>query len=303
MVLLSFMRRRADIQRLRVRSSEGRSGGRRSAFTLIELLAVIGVIAILAGLLLPALSKGKVQALNVACLNHLDQLQVCWHLYAVDNEDLLPPNNFVYSVENTNAFVVRDISWCPGIAPLDTTTSNIEQGVLFPYNRSAAIYRCPADKSTAMTPEGEKLPQPRTRSYNMSQSINGAPVVIDYIPAFAKFTAIDGPQPPALFVFIDVHEEGIWDSLFGIPPPGWNFRDTNGVAVAPTWWDLPADRHNQGCNLSFADGHVEHWKWAAPKIFEKIGQPIANEKDMKDFLRVRAGVRPSPSPALIVITP
>ncbi len=260
MVLLSFMRRRADIQRLRVRSSEGRSGGRRSAFTLIELLAVIGVIAILAGLLLPALSKGKVQALNVACLNHLDQLQVCWHLYAVDNEDLLPPNNFVY-------------------------------------------YRCPADKSTAMTPEGEKLPQPRTRSYNMSQSVNGAPVVIDYIPAFAKFTAIDGPQPPALFVFIDVHEDGIWDSLFGIPPPGWNFRDTNGVAVAPTWWDLPADRHNQGCNLSFADGHVEHWKWAAPKIFEKIGQPIANEKDMKDFLRVRAGVRPSPSPALIVITP
>ena len=59
-----------------------------------------------------------------------------------------------------------------------------------------------------------------------------------------------------------------------------------------TWWDLPADRHIRGCDFAFADGHVEHWRWAAPKIIEGVGQDIAGVDDMKDFRRLQAAVRP-----------
>jgi prepilin-type processing-associated H-X9-DG protein len=58
------------------------------------------------------------------------------------------------------------------------------------------------------------------------------------------------------------------------------------------WCDLPSDRHGQAGNLSFADGHVERWKWAAPKLFRQIGQPPSSAADMKDFRRIQAAVRP-----------
>src|SRR5207247_2141533 len=115
------------------------------------------------------------------------------------------------------------------------------------------IYHCPADKSTLETPGGVKLPQLRLRSYNMSQSVNGwpefHPLLFSFIPSYKKFTDIKRPNTSQLIVFLDVHEDSILDSLFGIPTQAfWGNPDT--------WWDLPANRHNQGCNFSFADGHV-----------------------------------------------
>ena len=266
----------------RVRSSEGKDGGRRLAFTLIELLVVIAIIAILAALLLPALSKAKRGALSVACLSNLRQLQLCWLMYAHDNDDTLPPNNYVYDV-TTGGPLLLSLSWCLGNTRTDTTTSNIEHGLLFPYNRSVAIYHCPADKSTVETTAGAKLTQLRTRSYNMSESVNGVPI-LNGLASFAKLSEINNPAPSALFVFLDVHEDGIVDSLFGIPWPGSPFPDE--------WWDLPANRHNQGSGFSFADGHVEHWKWATPKIFVNVPQPVAENGEIKDYRRVQSRVKP-----------
>src|SRR2546422_9464950 len=128
----------AYIRRTNGRSSEGKGGVSHFAFTLIELLVVIAIMAILAGLLLPSLSKAKTQALNTACLNNLRQLQICWHLYTTDNKDELVPNDYVYDIATLNPILLGR-SWCMGNTRLDTTTSNIENGLLFPYNRSAAI--------------------------------------------------------------------------------------------------------------------------------------------------------------------
>jgi prepilin-type N-terminal cleavage/methylation domain-containing protein/prepilin-type processing-associated H-X9-DG protein len=254
-----------------------------SAFTLLELLVVVAIIAILASLLLPALSRARSQALSIACVNHLKQLQLCWHLYAHDNNDTLPPNNYVYNVD-TGGPLLLSLSWCLGNTRLDTTTSNVEHGLLFPYNRSPAIYHCPADKSTVETATGVKLAKLRTRSYNMSLSVNGVPA-LDGLPSFAKLAEINRPEPSELFVFLDVHEDGIVDSLFGIPWPG--------SGLADEWWDLPANRHNRGCNFSFADGHAEHWKWTVPKIFIDAPQPVVGEGEIKDYRRVQAHVKPA----------
>lgn len=260
----------------------------RRAFTLIELLVVIAIIAILSALLLSSLATAKQKALSAACLNNLKQLQLCWQLYTSDNRDFVPPNNFIYDVNTGQPIPGASLNdtWCIGNARTDTNTANIQNGLLFPYNRSTGIYHCPADQSKVETREGIKLLQLRTRSYNMSQSVNGNPMLTQ-VPTSKKSSEILSPSPAKLFVFLDVHEDEIIDSLFGIPTaePKYYLQDS--------WWDLPANRHSQGCNFSFADGHVEHWRWVAPKVFKSLPQKVAlfNPSEWNDYWKVQAAVR------------
>jgi prepilin-type N-terminal cleavage/methylation domain-containing protein/prepilin-type processing-associated H-X9-DG protein len=272
----------------RIETERRQLNSRLSAFTLIELLVVMAIIGILAALLLPALAKPKMSAQSIECLNNLKQLDLCFHLYVADNEDFMPPNDFVYDIVALHAVPGNEgPSWCTNVAPYDADPAGIEAGLLYQYNTSIGIYHCPADQSTIETPAGVKLQQPRLRSYNMSQSINGvsyAGQISGEIPHYAKFTEIKNPPPAGLMVFIDVHEDEIIDDEFGIPvvPDWWS---------TGYWWDIPANRHNQGCNFSFADGHAEHWKWKVPKVVtvpRGDQQPVApNEWD--DYNRLEAG--------------
>ena len=272
-------------------SADSVVGRRRPAFTLVALLVVIAIIALLLAILLPALSRAKAKAEEVTCLNNLKQLQTCAKLYSLDHDDLLLPNRYAYNLytKAPSLGFSNDLTWCPGLAPFDTTTENIERGLLFCYNKSTDIYRCPSDKSRVRTPEGESLHLRRTRSYNLSQSINGTPYhdKTFFPPSFAKESEIDDPSPSELLFFVGVHEDSILDSHFGIPPRGSIFDEE-----PLQWWDLPAGRHSHGGNFSFADGHVEHWRWATRKIFTELGQLVRQDGELQDFLRVQRGVKP-----------
>ena len=264
-----------------LQKKNGHNDVKKKGFTLIELLVVIAVIAILAAMLLPALSKAKNQALTVACLNNLKQLDTGWHLYAVDNNDLLVPNDDISGGS-------PGPSWCQGIGTIETNTTVIETGLLYPYNHSSATYHCPADLSTIYSLTGVKLAQLRNRSYNLCQSVNGNPTdwLSSHIPSFKKFSEIYAPSPSQCLTFIDENEDTMMDPHFGIPT---DFYSAAPVGVT-NWWDMPSNRHAQGANLGFADGHVEHWRWMVPKISLTNPQPL-KPGEKNDYDHVRAAVK------------
>jgi len=265
------------------------------AFTLIELLVVIAIIAILAALLLPTLARAKEEGRRVSCISNIRQLTVCWTLYADDYGGVFVPNDWIFNFGATSGDD-KSYSWCEGDAQTDTTTSNIQAGLLYPYDKSPGIYHCPSDVSTIVGANGSPLPQLRVRSYNMSQSVNGFPFLLDpynnnypvgaWQPCFMKFSQITNPPPSQLFVFIDENELTLEDDQFGYPMINAGYGE---------WWDMPSNRHNQGADLSFADGHVDYWRWRVPMISTgQLGQWVPPNQT-NDYIRVGNAMRQIPA--------
>ena len=251
--------RRADAWRADENTS--RPPGARSrklAFTLIELLVVIAIIAILAALLLPALSKAKTLAQGSSCMNNLKQLQLAWQMYIDDNKDQLPGNTALNpgDIANRSAWTADSISWLQGNAWSETTPENLQKGVLFRYNQSLGIYRCPADRSTVLD-QGQV---PRNRSVSMSMYMNFRTQSDDpgYPLCWHRLSQIQHPGPSSAAVFIEENEKSIQQSAFGINAPD---DLTMFNSSLWTWISFPGTRHNNSGTLSFADGHVERWRW------------------------------------------
>ena len=85
----------------------------------------------------------------------------------------------------------------------------------------------------------------------------------------------------------DGRPQVIDDGHFGMYDPiHWTQPDAE--PELKTWLEMPSDRHNRGCNFSFVDGHVEHWRWRWPKVFEEDSQRPANDLDKADLQRLQA---------------
>jgi len=291
-------------------------------FSLIELLVVISVIAILAALLLPALSRSKQKAQGIYCLNNGKQMMTAITMYTSENHDFFPPNP-----DDGNA--PQGHNWCSGSAGVGqpeefnpSLLSDPARSLVAPYlNGNVAVFHCPGDKRMGLyqgvdpTLMGHKIPAART--FSMSQAVgticagfdaghghSGPPNLAVNGPwlnnqenhrrdspwiTYGRMSDIRAPGPSALWVLVDEDVHNLNDAAFAFG------------MERPIWYDAPGTYHNGGCGFAFADGHSESHVWKSRS--EKLGHQfhINDADDLQDWLwmRVRtsanvSGVMPPP---------
>jgi len=240
----------------------------------VELLVVIAVIAILAGLLLPSLARGKRAAETVVCLNNLTQYSCAWHLYAGDYEEKIAPNYpRMHNYPTAPAWVEGTMNCSMDDLPDNTNTLFLTGSLLAPYlGKSIPLWRCPGDHSQSIQSDRK---YPRVRSYSMNFHVNSEFYFHGYAPGSDPWTG-DGSMstptyivhrmsdfisPARTFVFLDHRSDSIYDSVFSVDCHG--SGPTNGGMI-------PADYHNRAGNLVFGDEHAERHRWLDARTMPPI---------------------------------
>jgi len=228
-----------------------------SGFTLIELLVVIAITAILAALMLPALSGAKAKAHTVSCLSNLKQLAVAAQAYSADNRGLLVANHpqDVPMPMATNSWVLGNMQSHYEA----TNTLFLRLSKFFPYANQLGVYHCPADRSKVGvgTMSGPKADSPRVRSYAMNSWV-GSRYMEDY------------PRRTGYRTFVKDSELGVAGAA-----EVWMIADENELSIDDGWFlvtmddsqpfaSFPATRHQRGFGLNYLDGHADVQKLRDP---------------------------------------
>ncbi len=209
--------------------------------------------------------SGRERAKRAVCLANLRQLTLAWNLYAEDNDGKIvngdtqeytsmyrpemPPQVSHYE---ELPWVLRD--WMM-TATVEQKEQAIREGALYPYTRDVRLYRCPVAGPAA------------TRGYAIVDSMNCK----GWHPGVMVKNKSQIERPSERFVFID--QGGDAYNMMG----GWTCYVNEG-----RWWDPPPVYHNDGTNFSFADGHVEYWKWTDPRTVEFGRKRMAGSEPQPD---------------------
>jgi len=249
----------------------------KRGFTLIELLVVIAIIAILMAILMPALNRVREQGKRIVCENNLKSLQLCWIMYADDNDDKIVngAGGIPFSSGSRTETPWVGKAWKDNYgnasAPMTLTDrqlkQEIEDGALWEYAKDYGIYKCPTGRrgewvTYAVVDAMNGLY--RTGTYNGSDHVtatgarNGRTVLW-----IKRRTEISSPAPAQRMVYID--EGAMTPDSFAVH---YNQRGP--------WWDDPPSRHGDGTTVTWADGHVSHLKW-------KAAETIKWARDHRDY--------------------
>jgi prepilin-type N-terminal cleavage/methylation domain-containing protein len=212
------------------------------AFTLLELLVVIAIIGILAAMLLPVLSRARENAQRIACMNNQKQLDLAWLLYSDEDGGIVASNDWDF--RSANIAESPPGCWVIGNATLDTQLTDLTSGAIYPFVKSAAVYRCPTDRGMVSGTSTLTL-----RSYSLSCFMGGPQSDTDQWGIKPIHHSSQIISPTTALTFIDEDGSTIDDG---------HFLYSNTILA---WFNIPAWRHANGDTLAFADGHQEYWKW------------------------------------------